>query len=434
MNKKIFKIFFLLWIGSYFLNSATAQTLNTDEIHIKDYVTHHQDESLILLEKLVNTNSGTENVNGVRQIGEILRSQFEQLRFNTHWVEEPSDMHRAGTLIAEKKGSKGKRLLLIGHLDTVFAADSPFQSFIRHGDKATGPGVIDDKGGDIVILYALSALQATHLLDDATITVVLTGDEEDSGKPAAISRKPLIEAAQQSDIALDFEWGLDINTATVARRGISHWTISVQGNGSHSSNIFQPDVGYGAIFELSRILNSMRVDMAGENNLTFSPGLMLGGESAALNKSKSEGMASGKDTIVAKTAIAKGDLRFLTSDQKKSAQDKITAITKQNLSGTTATVAFQEGIPAMPPSLKNLQLLEKYSKVSTDLGYSAVKPTDPGLRGAADISYIAGIVSANLAGLGPVGTGAHSTNETLDVSSLPIAIKRAAILIYRLTR
>ena len=434
MNKKISHVFLLLLFVLSFSVPVMTHALNTDEVNIKNYVSQHQEESLVFLEKLVNINSGTENLHGVRQIGEILRPQFEQLGFDTRWVEEPADMHRAGTLIAEKKGSKGKRLLLIGHLDTVFNPDSPFQHFLRQGDKVIGPGVIDDKGGDVVILYALKALQAAHLLDGVSITVVLTGDEEDSGKPVAISRKPLIEMAKQSDIALDFEWSLGINTATVARRGISGWRITTQGNALHSSEIFRPDVGDGAIFELARILNTMRLKMQGEKYLTFSPGLVLGGETVDYDKNKLTGTALGKSNIVAKTAMANGDLRFLTKAQKKSAQDQIANIVKQNLSGTTATVVFQDAIPAMPPTPGNLQLLEQYSTVSVDLGYPAVKPTDPGLRGAADISHIADSVSANLAGLGPVGTGAHATSETLNISSLPIAIQRAAILIYLLTR
>ncbi len=424
-------LFVILCVQLFFAQIVRAQI--PAETQIKAYIEKHQLEQLSLLEKLVNINSGTANIAGVHQIGEILRPLFEQLGFKTYWVEEPSYMNRAGTLVAEHLGAKGKRILVIGHLDTVFTKESPFQKFERHGDKATGPGVIDDKGGDVVILYALKSLQDANVLGDMNITIVLTGDEEDSGKPTRISRKPLFTAAQHSDIALGFEWATLPNTITIARRGVAHWEINTQGKGGHSMGIFKNPAGYGAIFELTRILDTMRNQIEGEKDLSFSPGLILAGTSINYNKAKLGGEAYGKDNIIAKTAMATGDLRFLTPQQEVSAKEKISKISNQHLSGTTANINFLEGIPSMPPTANNIELLKKYSDVSISLGYGPVKPLDPGLRGAADISHIAAITQANLDGLGPVGTGAHSEKETLDIKSLPIQTQKAAILIYRLT-
>ncbi len=411
---------------------AIADDRSSIEGQLSHYIMSQQQEQLLLLEKLVNVNSGTDNIAGVHRVGEILRPSLEQLGFKTYWIEQPSNMQRAGTLVAEHRGHKGKRLLLIGHLDTVFPSNSPFQHFERHGNLATGPGVIDDKGGDVVILYALKALQAIHALDGSTITVILTGDEEDSGKPTSISRKPLLEAARHSDLALDFEWAITQDTATIARRGIRNWEIKAHGNEAHSSEIFQKQVGDGAIYELARILSAMRTELAGELYLSLNPGLILGGTAIYNDLSESHGTAFGKGNVVAKIAMAKGDLRFLSSEQKISAENKITLIVGQHLPGTTAIVHFQDGIPAMPPTDANRELLKKYSAVSNALGYGLVKALSPGLRGAGDISHIASLVSANLAGLGPVGTGAHSVKETISVTSLPIQTERAALLIYRL--
>ncbi len=409
---------------------ARAEDKPSIENQLSHFITAQQKNQLSLLENLVNINSGTTNTAGVHQIGELLRPQFEELGFKVRWIEEPASMKRAGTLIAEHAGHTGKRLLLIGHLDTVFPIDSPFQQFARKGNFATGPGALDDKGGDVVILYALKALQAAHALDDAAITVVLTGDEEDSGKPTSISRKPLIDAAQRSDIALDFESTVTLDTATIARRGVSTWIITTEGNEAHSSEIFQKIAGFGAIYELVRILDTMRIQLGNEQYLTFSPGLTLGGTAVTYDKNNSKGIAFGKGNVIAKTAMAKGDLRFLTSEQKINAEKKITAIINQHLLGTTATIAFQDGIPAMPPTHANLALLKKYSEASKKLGYGTIKPLDPGKRGAGDISHVASIVTSALAGLGPLGTGEHSVKETLDISSLPIQTQRAALLIY----
>jgi glutamate carboxypeptidase len=424
-----------VFCGLFFYQPASAQpisTLDPREAKIKQVVVTHQSEQLFLLEKLVNVNSGTDNLTGVHHVGEILRPHFEQLGFKTRWFEEPKYMQRAGTFIAEHQGSKGKKLLLIGHLDTVFPQTSHFQKFYKRGNIATGPGVIDDKGGDVVILYALKALHEVGALEDASITVILTGDEENSGKPTTISRKPLFDAAKKSDVALDFEWSFTSDTATIARRGISNWTVKTQGQEVHSSQIFQKTAGYGAIFELARILNSMRTQLSGEKDLSFSPGFILGGTTLSYEDKNSQGHVFGKINVVAKTAMAKGDLRFLTPQQKISIEKKITSIISQSLPGTSATITFQDGIPSMQAKSTNRELLEKYSQASIDLGYGPVQARDLGLRGAADISHIASIVQANLAGLGLVGTGAHSEKETVDIQSIPMQTQRAAILMHRL--
>lgn len=412
---------------------AFAAELSPTEIEIRDYVIKDKQSQIALLEKLVNINSGTTNPEGVYKAGEIVRPELENAGFKTRWVEEPPVMHKAGTLIAERQGSKGKRLLLIGHLDTVFPPDSKFQQYVMRKNTAKGPGVLDDKGGVVVILFALKALQEAHALDDTTITVVLTGDEEDSGKPASISRKPLIDVARQSDVALDFEPTITLETATIGRRGISEWFINVHGNESHSATIFQKDVGAGAIFELSRILNTMRTRLAGGKNLTFNPGMVVGGTTVNYDEKTTQATVFGKSNVVSKIAMAKGDYRFLNPQQKHSFAMKVTEIVKQHLPGTTSDVTFKDGIPAMQPTARNKKLLTIYSGVSVDLGMGKVKPFDPALRGAGDISYVCSIVPANLAGLGPMGWGTHSVIEAIEISSLPIQTQRAALLIYRLT-
>src|SRR3990167_1103299 len=371
MLTKLLLILFSI-AGMLSFSTTQAALLSAVEKQISEYITQQKDEQLSLLEKLININSGTANISGVHQVGEILRLQFEQLGFKTRWVEEPTNMHRAATLIAERKGTTGKKLLLIGHLDTVFPKDSLFQKFERHENIATGPGVIDDKGGDVVILYALKALQVARALDNATITVVLTGDEEDSGKPTSISRKPLFDAAHNSDISLDFEWAITSDTATIARRGIANWLIETKGIEAHSSEIFQKTAGYGAIFELTRILDTIRTELSGEKYLSFSPGLVFGGTTISYDKNNSQGFAFGKDNVIAKSAIAKGDLRFLSPGQKSNAEKRILFIVNKHLPGTTASISFQDGIPGMMPISSNIELLKKYSSVSSDLGYGAI--------------------------------------------------------------
>lgn len=412
-----------------------AATLTPIETKIRDRVIAARADQISFLKKLVNINSGSENVSGVGKVGKIVAKQFKKLGFTTRFVKEPAKMKRAATLIAERQGTQGQRILLIGHLDTVFSKDSPFQKYqLKDENIARGPGVIDDKGGIVTLLYALKALSAVHALDHTSITVVLTGDEEDSGKPTSISRKPLIAVAKKCDVALDFEPTITLETSTIARRGVSSWTIESHGNESHSATIFQKNVGDGAIFELSRILNSMRTELQGEKDLVFNPAIVLAGNKITFDKQTSHGTTFGKDNVVAKIAMARGDYRFVNSQQEQSFKDRLSKIVSTHLQETHSTVIFEEGIPAMAATENNLKLLEKYSTTSVDLGFGVVKPLEPGIRGAGDISFVAGTVPANLAGLGPSGLGTHTILESLDIKSLPIQTQRAALLIYRLTR
>lgn len=425
--------FFIAIIMMIVTPLSLAESLSAPEKQIIRYITDHQVAQISSLSKLVNINSGTANIKGVERVGEMLIPELKQLGFNVHWVKEPANMHRAPTLIAARTGAQGKRLLLIGHLDTVFPADTKFKTFTLKKNTAKGPGVIDDKGGLVVMLYALKALNAINALNNTSITIVLTGDEEDSGKPASISRKPLIDAAAHQDVALDFEPSITLETATIARRGISNWTISVQGNESHSATIFQPEVGVGAIFEIARILDVMRLKFINEKYLSFNPGIMLGGNKLDYDAKTSKGTVFGKQNIVAKTAIVAGDVRFLSLEQKKSFQESLAALVHRHLQGTRSSIVFEDGMPPMSPTKNNMQLLEKYSQASKDLDGKKVSAFPPGLRGAGDISYVSNIVPANLSGLGPIGLGTHSVMETVELNSFPIQTKRAALLIYRLT-
>jgi glutamate carboxypeptidase len=182
-----------------------------------------QARQLALLERMVNQNSGTRNLAGVRAVYEMVRPEFEALGFAVRWVDQAA-VGRAGHMIAERRGKKGtKRLLLIGHLDTVFEPDHPFQKFERLSpDKVRGPGASDDKGGVIAMLGALRAMHKTGMLKGANIDVVLTGDEEEAGPPLSIARADLIAAGKRADAALDFE-GLvqqdGIDMGSIARRG-----------------------------------------------------------------------------------------------------------------------------------------------------------------------------------------------------------------------
>ena len=413
--------------------NAAAQGANPPltriEQRIRDYVRAHEAEQVSFLEKAVNISSGTFNLAGVREVGKLFAPEFSAIGFEAKWIALPDAVGRAGHLFAERKGNKGKRLLLIGHLDTVFEGEG--EKFVRLDSLAAGAGSADMKGGDVVILYALKALQSVGALDGTRIVVALMGDEEDAGPLHLVSRQPLIDVAKRSDVALAFEE--DAGKGTVARRGMSGWQLVVSGRQAHSSGIFSPGASYGAIYEAARILNAFREKLSNQQYLTFNPAVIVGGTDVTYDSTKIAGTAAGKDNIIAPRVFARGDLRFISQDQLLKARDAMRAIVADHLPGTVATITFEDGNPAMPPTKGNLALLALEDSVSRALGQGPVEALDPGRRGGGDISYISEFVDA-LDGLGVKGMRSHTPDERVDLRSLVPATERAAILIYRLTR
>ncbi len=296
---------------------------------------------------------------------------------------------------------------------------------------ATGQGVNDMKGGDVIIIAALQALQRQKLLDHTSITVYFTGDEENAGSPKAASRGDFIERAKQHDVALAFEGG-NLQTVATARRGASEWKLETEGKQAHSSGIFGA-AGYGSIYEAARIINAFREKLGSQQYLTFNPALFIGGSVVAYNDAAQKGSASGKTNIISPKTIVLGDLRFLTEAQKEKARDTMRMIVDQHLPGTTAQISFQDGIPSMPPTPGNDSLVAVLNTLNMALGYGPVVAGDPGARGAGDISYIAAYLDC-LDGLGASGRGAHAPGEIINLNDFPKLIKRTALLIERLTR
>jgi len=414
------------------LTNINAQKLSKNEKKVVKAIEQNNAGAISFLEKVVNINSGTLNIKGVEMVGREFASAFEDIGFESTWIPMPEEMHRAGHLFAEIKGSKGKKLLLIGHLDTVFEEDSPFQTFEMVNDSiAHAPGGNDMKGGDVIVLYALKALHQNGLLNDAQIIVAFTGDEESTGSPLEKSRHDLIEAAKRSDIGLGFENSTGFNFATVARRGSSGWKVEVEGQRAHSSGIFSEDIGAGAIFEMSRILNGFYTNVKGEDLLTFNPGTLVGGTFVEFDEMTSKGTVFGKTNVVAQKAEVRGGLRFISEEQKERARKKMKTVAANNLPHTSAKVTFDDSYPAMRPTEGNKALLKKLNKVSLDLKQGEVLAYDPGKRGAADTSFVAEYLDC-LDGLGTMGNAAHTPEETVNLNTIEALTKRTALLIYRL--
>jgi glutamate carboxypeptidase len=416
------------------LCSLALAPLQTEERAIVRSVDAHNADALALLERVVNINSGTQNLAGVREVGKIFRAELDALGFTTQWVDGAA-WHRAGHLVAKHPGN-GPKLLLIGHLDTVFERDSPFQKFQRIDAKsAKGPGIIDMKGGDVVIVFALKALQDGGALKNMDVTVVMTGDEEDPGELQSRAREPLITAAKGRDVAIGFEDGPgDPEYAVTARRGTAGWELRVKGTPAHSSQIFRADIGPGAIYETARILNAFREKLAGEEHLTFNPGVIAGGTSVSFDPVQAKASAFGKTNVVAEEAVVSGDLRTLSKAQLDRTKKTMQDIAAAGLPHTHATLTFDEGYPSLAPTEGNAKLLAVYDRASQDLGFGPVRAVSPDKAGAADVSFVAGEVKMIIDGVGLMGRDDHTAGETADLSTLPSQTKRAAVTLYRLSK
>jgi glutamate carboxypeptidase len=428
---------FLLFILSALMaqsDSRSGPALTRDEHALLAYIDAHTDDALALLERVVNVNSGTMNFEGVRAVGDLFRAEFNELGFSTRWI-DGAPFGRAGHLVADHPGP-GPRILLIGHLDTVFERDSPFQRFERIDDRsARGPGIIDMKGGDVVMVQALKALNSIGALRSMNVVAVLTGDEELTGEPLSVARAALVEAARGADIAIGFEDGPgDPKTAVIARRGTTGWRLRVGGKTAHSSQVFREDIGPGAIYEAARILTEFREKLAGEEHLTFNPGVILGGTSVEFDAAQSRGAAFGKENVVAGETVVSGDLRTLSAEQLRKAKAKMQDIVRSSLPHTTATLTFDEGYPPLAPTDGNRRLLELYDRASRDVGAGPVAAVDPDRAGAADVSFVAGHVRMILDGVGLMGQNDHTPQETADLTTLPSQSKRAAVLLLRLSK
>jgi len=427
------RIFLVLLLAISPIISFAQQKLSAEEKKLVERIEKNYQETQALLEEVININSGSLNLEGVREVGRVFEREFQKIGFQTEWVDVPAEVRRAGHFVATRTGTKGKKLFLIGHLDTVFEKDMPFTPFTWLNDStATGQGANDMKGGDVLVFASLKALHELGYLKDRTITVYFNGDEESTGN-GTLSRQDFIARAKEHDIALAYETAQGFGGATIARRGASGWTLKTTGKQGHSSGVFGQNAGFGAIYEAARILNEFREALAGERYLTFNPGQFVGGSDVSINSSTGAGSSLGKTNIVAREAIVTGDLRFLGEAQKEAARTKMREIVANNLHLTDAEITFSNGIPSMEPSPGNYALAETLSLVSQDLGYGPVKPGDPGSRGAGDISFVSSFMDS-LDGLGASGSGAHAPGETINMKQFPSLIKRNTLLLYRLTR
>jgi glutamate carboxypeptidase len=405
--------------------SLPVRVLTPAESLIVASVDARAEEAVRFLAQAVDINSGTGNTAGVQTAGNLFRSVLDSLGFRTRWVALPDGMDGAGHLFAERTGSRGKRVLLIGHLDTVYELRDPFQRFSRQNLFARGPGVIDAKGGDVVLLYALLALRDAGALDGAGITVALSGDEEDPGTPYAASRAALMAAARASDVALAFEPAAEnMGHATPVRLGFSDWALRIRAPAASGDTAAIPQA---AVDVAAGLIRRFQMDQADEYLSIFPLGL-----------SPASALAIGQDgagparSILRSGVVLEGGVRFASWEQLAQVRARMSELARGTQDVETELTFGADPYPGMPARPESFALLDMLSAISVALGGGPVDAGDPHRRGGGDISFVGHLIPG-LDGLGPTGSGAHSPQETVDLESLTLATKRAALLIYRLT-
>jgi glutamate carboxypeptidase len=234
-------------------------------------------------------------------------------------------------------------------------------------------------------------------------------------------------------VAIGFEDGDGrFDTAVVARRGVEEWRLTVTGKPAHSSLIHNPEIGGGAIYETARILDAFRRELAPESaQVTFNPAMIVGGTSIE-HPEQARGTAFGKTNVIAQTALVVGDLRTFNPEQLAHARARMQEIVAASLPYTRAELVFEPGYPPMAETEGNRRLLALFDEASRDLGLGAVGAVDPRQAGAADISFVAGTVKMALDGVGQMGTGGHTKEETADLALHAPQARRVAVLLARL--
>lgn len=376
-------------------------------------------EMLDLVIELCDQNSGTKNLEGIAKVRERLMHEFGSLGAELQLLDtDPHTMvNDQGTTIADpleqaihlvKRPDAKRKVMLCIHMDTVYDREHPFQKCVRlENGHLNGPGVADAKGGLVVMLYALRALEHSQFKDQLGWEVLINPDEE-IGSPGS---KRLIESrAPYCDFGLLFEPSLPDGTLVSWRKGTGNFTFVVRGRAAHSGREFEK--GRNAIVALSRLLD--RVDQLNvEPDVTFNAGRISGG--GALN-------------MVPELAIGRINVRAKTLDQMKSATASLESVCEEIRKFDGIEVEMSGGFTSPPKTLceRSQKLQDQIEKCGSALG---IPITWRGTGGASDGNKFAAAGLPNIDTLGPQGGNIHSENEYLIVESLVPRAKLAALIL-----
>ena len=370
---------------------------------LSDLLLPRQEEALAMLRHLVEIQSGSRNKPGLdhmaREMARILGEILPEVRivpFADH-----GDMVLARTRAAAT-GRPGT--ILLGHMDTVFPADTHFRNYREDNDRAYGPGVYDMKGGLVVAVYALKALAELGLLDDMPVTVLCNSDEE-IGSP--VSRALIEDTVRSARAALVFEGGGPQGDVVTGRKGRTGLKLTVRGRAGHAA---KGGAKASAIAELAAKIVAM--EGLNKDDVTVNVGLISGG--------------IGPNTVP-DLATAEIDVRFLTPASQTMVEAELARIAGEcTVPGTRGELQAVSGRPPMPPTDGNRRLYLLARKQAQILGYELPEELRSGVS---DANFIAALNVPVLDGLGPVGDLDHSDLEFIQKNTLmERAVLTAALL------
>lgn len=365
------------------------------------FFTERKDAITETIRQLVEIESPSDNKPAVDQLGALLAGRFEKIGGHAKF-------HRAQKfgdhLQVDFADGRGKPVLLLGHIDTVYPMGtlSTMPCRVAEG-RLWGPGVLDMKSGIALILHALEGLRSWH--NDSMprpVTVLLVSDEEVGSDS---SRRITESLARKSETVLVLEPSYGIKGAVkTARKGVGEYTIKVTGKAAHSGLDF--DKGESAIVELAKQITAISKLVDLKRGLTLNVGLVSGG--TRTNVIPAQATAS-LDVRVAKmkdAAVIDRQLRALKPFNRKCKLE----------------VAGGVNRPPMERSAGVAALYKQASEIAKQLGW---KLEEASVGGGSDGNFTASLGIPTLDGLGGVGEGAHATHESIILSELP---RRAALL------
>jgi glutamate carboxypeptidase len=371
------------------------------------------DEYLQVLAQMVNTDCGTYSPGGVSRIADLCEQGFRAGGWEVdrrHHQPAEGEQRLGDLVVGRLDGDGGPRVLLIGHMDTVFAdgaaAERPFR---LDGERATGPGVDDMKGGLLGGFIAVEALQEAGFRGFSRIVYVCNPDEE-IGSPFS---KPVIrELARDADVCFVLEAGRENGNIVSARKGTTDFVIDVAGRAAHAG--VEPHKGRSAILEAAHKVLALHALNGRWAGVTVNAGVISGGT---------------RSNVVPDRCRLEVDLRAADDESFDAAGEEIARIaTTSTVQGVVSSVKALEAHRPMQKSEATARLVALAQAIARELGFEV---KDQATGGASDANTVSAMGVPTLDGLGPVGGGAHGPDEWLDVASVVPRISLLATLIAR---
>ena len=353
-------------------------------------------DQLRLLEQVVNIDSGTGDAAGGNRAGAVFAARLKALGATVETV-APEAPGLAGNIVATVKGTGKTRILMIGHLDTVFGpgtvAKWPFKIV---GDRATGPGVGDEKGGVVEGIKALELLRDAKFTNFASITLLIETSEE-RGSPG--TRKLIDRLLDTADVELNLEPGDAPDKVTVWRKGSTVYTIDVTGKAAHAG--VAPQDGRNAAVELLHQLQGYDKFPHTGDGLTVNLTLMSAGT---------------RNNIIPDHATASFSARVREAAQNDLVLAQLEANAKTvAVPGTTVKILHDPAFPPLPNNPATDALATRAAKIYAGIGRTL---GTGGNGGASESAMAAAKGVPALDGLGPVGGKFHSDEEYIDLTTL----------------